>query len=840
MTSPVVRTALGGTQWTAACAIELRAIRAMPGAQDHALGELQHKLIDRQLDFIRSLSEIGPESALELRYLREPTAPGRIRVYFLIRSADSSEQAAHTRCEEAASYVERLLMLNDWVHAFEPVTDPPTLDRLHVPFEFEEIVDLTRRSERIVLDRVTAEAAAVMGFRISAGRADSSEAAPEKAPSIHFVYPFILTFDTMERLCGALLLQESPCFVSIGLRPYRLTREDRQILLDRMLLCEKFAQLNIAAGVPDHVEELAPFLKKQAETLYWQCSRTLRELEDAAFQLTILLVSAAPIRPEVAALVGTSVTEHAGHPRTLFQSDRPDGFSGGYRSRRLQDRESTAAALRRLGPFGPPPPDSPEGRWCYVATVSQAGAAMRLPLPTAGEFPGIETIQYQQRAAPTDLPAKGLLLGQNLHFGQLRNIYWPEEARSRHAYVVGQTGTGKSNLFLNMILQDLAAGHGVGVIDPHGELIDDLLVRIPPSRIQDVVYLDPADLDRPFGINILEHGSSREKDFCVNYLLEVFDQLYDLEKTGGPVFELYMRNALLLLLDQRPRGAAGKAGFPTVLDVPRIFQSQDFRTDLLRGCDNVFVKEFWQEAERTGGDLAIRNIAPYITSKLSRFVHSRMIQGVVGQRRSSVDFRGVLDGKKILLLDLRKGVLGRSNSEFLGMLVIGRLFYAAMSRTTAPDKASLAPFYLYVDEFHSLATPTFVSILSEARKYALGLVVTNQYIAQLPPSIVRAIFGNVGTLVAFRVGAADAEVLGHEFGGGVTGPDLVGMSNWNAHIRLLAGGDVTAPFTMRTLKVGDHGDPDLGGAIRQASRDHYGTDRRELDREIEGTLLARE
>jgi hypothetical protein len=303
-----------------------------------------------------------------------------------------------------------------------------------------------------------------------------------------------------------------------------------------------------------------------------------------------------------------------------------------------------------FSPWIPTISDDKNPHWRYLFNVSQASAGFRIPISIASSFPGIDTWQYQIKSAPSDLPGEGLLIGQNSLFNKSQNIYLKTDDRRQHSYIVGQTGTGKSTLFQSMIQQDIQAGEGIAVIDPHGELIEKILINIPPNRKEDVIYFNPGDLEFPIGINLLDAKGALEKDFCVNYLIETFDLLYNLRETGGPMFELYVRNCLQLLLDQ-PEGF-----YPTVLQVPKIFQDRKFRKLLLKNCSNRFVKDFWEnEAEKVVDDARLENISPYVTSKLTRFVYNTMVRGVVGQRRSSINFRSTLDEKKILLVDLRKG-----------------------------------------------------------------------------------------------------------------------------------------------------------------------------------------
>lgn len=320
--------------------------------------------------------------------------------------------------------------------------------------------------------------------------------------------------------------------------------------------------------------------------------------------------------------MGTTLTEHTGHPKLRLSDPYERVFTGGYDWYSPDNEEQLRNALENLRymqfePWIPSIVESGSRHFRYLFDISQTSSAFRLPIPIASEFPGIETIQYHSKAAPSDLPARGLLLREHLHLHKRRRVFFKKEDSRRHAYVVGQTGTGKSTLFLNMILQDITASRGVGLIDPHGELIEKVLLSIPENRKEDVVYVNPQDYDFCVGINLLENRTLIEKDFSVNYLMEIFEVLYDLRQTGGPVFEMYMRNSLQLLLDQP------KDFLATVLDVLRVFQDRAFRKYLLGRCSNVYARNFWKnEAERVKGDWGLENMAPYITSKLTRFIYN--------------------------------------------------------------------------------------------------------------------------------------------------------------------------------------------------------------------------
>ncbi|MFP3871238.1 MAG: type IV secretory system conjugative DNA transfer family protein, partial [Syntrophobacteria bacterium] len=701
------------------------------------------------------------------------------------------------------------------------------LQYLAAPFPFHHVAEILRRDDLINLDAVRKPTAKKMGF--GSWTANRAGAAP-RTEAVYYVFPFLGTLDNLDRLCRILLLQTCPCLVSIGLRPYRLTEVDEAELEERIRRCEKYSQLTLLGdGGPEQVET---FLRSQAAALYRHCAREYLQLQDAAFLLKVQVCAPQPFGAELPDMLGASITEHAGQPHPAFQDAVESSLVGGYHVCLPGNAEEEATALANLTNMSFIPwaeGTAPPGRehWRYLMDMGQAAAAFRLPLPITGEFPGVNTILYHPRSAPADLPEEGLLIGEHDFLSGCRQVYFPQRDRRRHVYAVGQTGTGKSTLFLRMLLQDIQAGRGVGLIDPHGELLEQVLAGIPRSRWAEVVYIDPQDYERPVGLNMLQYRTIFEKDFCVNYLIEIFDRLYDLRETGGPIFEMYMRNALQLLLDQPPPFQA------TILDVPRLFQDYSFRRKLLSRCTNRYVFNFWEnEASCAERDLSLSNMAPYITSKLCRFVYNDLIRVIVGQPETTINFREVLDRGQILLVDLRKGILGETNSHFLGMILVGQVFTAALSRTEIGDKSVLQDFHLYVDEFHNLATPTFINILSEARKYRLAVTLTNQYIAQLPKFILDGILGNVGTLISFRVGPPDAELISQALGGAVTVKDLLGLSNWHTYVKLLSGGNVSAPFDMRTLLPPKYQEPEAAITIQQLSRMRYGRDREQVEAKI--------
>ena len=448
------------------------------------------------------------------------------------------------------------------------------------------------------------------------------------------------------------------------------------------------------------------------------------------------------------------------------------------------------------------------------------------------DVPRIKYLKSREAPPPSNLPKEGILLGESTY----RNVRVPvrltREDRRRHLYVIGQTGTGKSVFINNLSGQDIMNNEGVCVIDPNGDLFEDVLKRIPENRLGDVVILDPSDLLHPVGLNMLEYDPRfpEQKTFLINELMQIFDTLYDLKTTGGPMFEQYTRNALLLLMDDPSNGF-------TILEIPRVLSDAEFRRGLLAKCTNVLAKDFWEkEAEKAGGDAALANMVPYITSKFNTFIANDYMRPIVAQSRSSIDFRKVMDEGKILLVNLSKGKIGELNASLLGMIIVGKLTIAAFSRADM-DVEKRRDFYLYMDEFQNFTTPSISTILSEARKYRLCVIAAHQFIAQLKEPIRNAIFGNVGSLVAFRVGADDSEFLEKQFEPVFSAKDLLSIDNLNAHVKILINNQVYPAFNM-FVPFPPRGNEGIMQRAQELSRMTYGRPREEVEAEIHRRLRA--
>lgn len=441
--------------------------------------------------------------------------------------------------------------------------------------------------------------------------------------------------------------------------------------------------------------------------------------------------------------------------------------------------------------------------------------------------PQLKQSQSISAPAPAEIGIEGTLLGVNTYRNVDTPIYMQDEDRLRHLYTIGQTGTGKTTLLKNMIIQDIEKGNGCCFIDPHGSDVQDILSNIPQNRLQDVIYFDPSYTERPMALNMLEYDRSHpeQKTFVVNELFSIFQKLYGkVPEALGPMFEQYFRNATMLVIEDPDTGC-------TLLDVSRVMTNKSFRDMKLSNCKNPIVVQFWTEvAEKAGGEASLANIVPYITSKFDVFLANDIMRPIIAQEKSSFDFREIMDDKKILLVNLSKGRLGDINANLIGLILVGKILMAALSRVDSIGK-NFPPFYLYIDEFQNITTNSIATILSEARKYKLSLNIAHQFIAQLQDDIKDAVFGNVGSIATFRVGAEDAEYLEKQYSPVFTAKDIMNIDNYNAYLKMLVGGKPVKAFNIRA-STPPQGNPKIVETLKQLSYLTYGGNREEIEASI--------
>jgi hypothetical protein len=440
--------------------------------------------------------------------------------------------------------------------------------------------------------------------------------------------------------------------------------------------------------------------------------------------------------------------------------------------------------------------------------------------------PQLKTSRAATSPAPDDIKENdGVLLGENNYRGVVKKIYMNKEDRVRHMYVIGQTGTGKTTVLKNMIIQDIHNGDGCCFIDPHGSDLNDILANIPKERIDDVIYFDPAHMARPMGLNMLEYDINypEQKILVVNELLAIFNKLFDMKTAGGPAFEQYFRNSALLVMEDPESGS-------TLLEIGRVLADKNFRDLKLAKCKNPIIKQFWQNAEQTTGDQSLANFVPYVTNKFDVFVSNDIMRPVISQQKSVFNFREIMDNKKILLVNLSKGRLGEINANLIGLIIVGKIQMAALSRVDMHGQ-KMNDFYLYIDEFQNVTTDSIASILSEARKYRLSLTIAHQYIEQIEENIRNAVFGNVGSMVVHRVSPENADVFAKQFEPVFTPQDIIKLENYNSYVKMLVRGMPTKPFNMKEYPS-PVGNPEIADKIKELSYYIYGRPREEVEEEI--------
>ena len=497
-----------------------------------------------------------------------------------------------------------------------------------------------------------------------------------------------------------------------------------------------------------------------------------------------------------------------------INSDKP--FRGGVEIRPTE-------GLEILAPLNQPSID-------ILFSPAEATAVLRTPIPTNAEMPGLPYVR--SRVAPMlGVSGDDCLLGIN----SSKPVCLDQELRFRHTYIIGQSGTGKSTMMKQMILHDIAQGRGVGVLDPHGELIQQILESFPKDRAEDLVLVDLTDVERPVGFNILKiHESDPFKyrlarDFTIDEIYSYLDRTYDMKKTGGPMFESYYRSFMGLLMSSEMKKAPR---IPNLMIFRALFGNEDLRSLLLADENDHLIVDAVEEALRTGGEASLDNMAPYITCKFSRFINNTALRNITCQNQM-LDIDKILKEGKVLLFYSGKGKFGEMASGLLTSQMVSRICNAAMKRGTQGK-----PFYLYVDEFQVLADERFAEILAEARKFKLSLTVAHQYVDQLPAKVLTAILGNVGTIISLRVGAIDSGSFEPLFFPVFSQKDLINLPNYSAYVKS-SGTLGQIPFSIEIPNPALIGkDTEFATKLRNLSRKKYGRDRLEVEAEINRTYNA--
>lgn len=467
-----------------------------------------------------------------------------------------------------------------------------------------------------------------------------------------------------------------------------------------------------------------------------------------------------------------------------------------------------------------------------IFNTEEIASLFHFPHIKYNQTPEIKWQNFKIAKAPTNIPKEWILLGHNAHRWTKKEIRIKTEDRFRHFYVIGQTGTGKSSIMQVMARQDFANGEWLAIMDPHGDLVKDLLPFIPRERADDVIVFDPSDESRPMGINLLE-SAPEDRDMVAQDANNIMIKLF-WNEIFGPRLQDYFLNGVLTLMEY-PQGGA-------LTDVIRLFTDEDFQKDHVRNVKNPIVKAWWEKTYASMGQREKQEIIPYFAAKFGGFVTNETMRNIIGQTKSSFDIKTAMQEGKIILLNLSKGLIWDLNSKLLGMIIVSKIQTAAMQRQRM-EKEDRKDFYLYIDEFQNYVTPSIESILSEARKYRLGLVLAHQYLGQLEQSdaltkssinLKNAIFGNVGSVMSYKVGPEDGEFMSKYYQPTFSDSDLINMDKFKAVMKLAVDNQPTVPFSIIPVNPYlETGDPHVAKALVELSRLKYGRDKAFVKKEIE-------
>jgi len=779
----------------------------------------------RHAELLNGLTNLKDERlTYDLRLISFPDTErytrGRIDIALLCRLDDAG-------AAEAEAHAHHLLGLLDALfeeYEFRMMAAREIENFLH-SFDGRHSVQIMRRAELARLDTLQSgeRATRPLGFTPPPSPAPSER---RGSGTILHVYPFLPTGGDFSTLFKMLLREPEPVAVSCRLRPTSISSMEEAFLEEQIASCERAAQVGLGSLRGD-LSSLRPTLQHRARQYEEYQSRLLFGLKDNAGQMLIQMVSPSEISAQLIDTIGGLTTEPAGGMPGGSAKLGHHFLAGGYEVLECSRREQLKA-FEEIDIFLPDLEFVPEnsGRLHHLFDSVEALAAFRFP-PAILDVPlGLEARTWRRELPSKDLPETGTQVGV-CETGDFRQpIYLDHEDRRRHTYIVGQTGTGKTTLLKTMMLEDIEAGEGLCVIDPHGDLYCELLGKIPEHRVDDVVLLDPTDTEHPVGLNLLECDSAEQRHFIAQELTGIVRRLLEdeyghaAEAYAGPMFFQHMRmNLLLAMSDPECPG--------TLLDFYSIFEVEGYwkRWKALGSMDpqlRLWVEQVLPKTNYSAASTDSLAVGSYFASKFHGFIFDPRLRGIFAQERSTVDLRKIMDEGKILLVNLAKGELTEESARFLGMVLMAKLMAAAMGRVEIPE-SDRRIFHLYVDEFQSLATQSFVTLLSEARKFGLSLVLANQFLSQIKQErIVQSIFGNVGTLICFRLGIADAEMMEREFFPVLTRFDLGRLPNWWAYMKTSLHGRLVQPFSFHTVRSDLPFDADRADQVLQASREKFG------------------
>lgn len=698
-----------------------------------------------------------------------------------------------------------LLLSHQRQAIFNPIYERETLKSQVFPFVAQQCAAIIRRNQPLSLRIALPICVSPLGFGESIPNRQ-----PEKEANVEVDHlcPWLPSYDPLHRLADFLLWYPEPVWLLFRLRPHPRPKQEDKFFLNVVRHCEGILSESLKMG--------ETVLSRQATSLRDFYLHRLMELSQWKIQVSAYLATTNLLDQGIQEMVANS----------FFWSPKIKGdeleLRGGARLIRVDAEEMQD------------PEFYPDG---HAFSAPEAACVFRLPWPAKSELPGFSLKRWRSAFAdlPTGNSARGPLitLGLNIHRGITQPVHVSVEDRLRHMFIVGQTGTGKSTILEHLVLQDLKAGRGICLIDPHGELVEAVLHKYSPERQEDLVIIDFTDTDYPFALNLLAWNHPDERDRIIDDLYNAVGRMYDLHAVGGPIFEKHFRGMLRLLMGEHKRNFT-----PTLLEFPWLYTNERFRRICLKGIKDEGIRLFVKEVENTRGDYSLSNISQYITSKFSRFSEDQRLQRIFGQEKLSPDFSGAMDEGKVVLINLGKGLFGPTVSALVAHQLVARFQSATMARAqVSPEKRR--DFFLYVDECHNVIHESFAELLAEARKYRLGLVLCTQYTEQLQrdwvgrrDTLLSGILGNVGMILSFRLGLEDAQILAGVFAPIFSKHDLLELPNWEGYLKLHLGSSNIPALNLWTIPPKFIRNPDKVEQLRDLSRKRYCLRGQEVDEAI--------
>jgi len=732
----------------------------------------------------------------------------------LLAGRGKTRKEAETRCLAAAVTAEGLLATTLDYASFGPIAGAKELQGALRHLEAKHRGEARRRLEKVTVShgRIKREP---FGFRTAAQQQAVETPRRGDAGLLH-LFPWVPSDDSWRRLgdmlgrdekrLGALVVH----FRGFDRSPIPCTNSGRTILA----AAERMVRLD-----SEELKQSDTVLSLQVQALRHEAFRRLCILEGRTIAGRVFITSDRRLTDSLVATVLNCIDDASIRPG---QPGAESIFRGGAEVKNVPSGEL-------LAPLDEPTFD-------ILFSPVEAPAILRTPMPTDVDFPGV-SVNRARTASCVGSTGTDVPLGINLHRGISRPVALAEPDRFRHTYMVGQTGTGKSTLMLHQILHDINANRGVAVLDPHGSLIDEILLRYPMRRADDLVLVDVTDVERPVGFNVLRLKETEPfkyrlaRDLIIDDIYNYMDRTYDMKATGGPIFETHLRGMLALLMGFEP---PPEDLIPNLMIFRTLYTNRHMRKTLTRMHEgkDASLDDFIKEAQAAGGEASIRNLGPYISSKFSRFISDTILRNITCQK-SILDLEEIVDSGKVLLFYLGKGQFGEAPAGLLASQLVSRIWTAVTGRGAGKG----SPFFLYADEFQLFADERFAEMLAEARKFGLSLTVAHQYADQIPARILRAIMGNVGTTIALRVGARDGEFFEPLFRPTFSRRDLSSLPNFRAYVR---GQGILGqePFSVEIPRPPGGTNKRNARQLRNLSRKKYGRPRKEVEKEIDAIYRA--